>query len=183
MRRAPNPNSPEEVRRAIQAGQVISESQAGGIAVLNTEVAVMQGDVTVIDGRLSTLESMESNYSSEADNNVAIGQPLYLKANGHVGLAKADSATTFRVAGLAFTAVASGHAVEYNTNGRLTIPDWTAIAGTASLTPGAYYYLSDLYAGTITAIALTTIGSYVVCIGRATSTVILDLEIQQAILL
>jgi hypothetical protein len=183
MKRAPNPNSPEEVRRAIQATQVITDSQAGGIALLNTEVTAIQGDVTVIDGRLDVLESMESDYESVADSNVAISQPLYLKNNGHVGLAKANSATTFRVSGLAFSAVLSGHVVKYNTNGRLTIPDWTAIAGTASLTPGAYYYLSDSTAGMITSIAPTSAGSYVACIGRAASTVILDIEIEPSILL
>lgn len=176
MARSPNPYNPEEVRRAIQAARGLTESFA-------TDIATIEGDVVTIDNRLTVLESMESSYESVADSNVVIGQPLYVKSNGHVDLARGNASPTTGVVGLATQAALSTHVVTYDAEGKLQLADWTAITGTATLTPGAYYYLSDATAGALTAVAPTTSGSYVVCVGKAISTVILDIEISQPILL
>jgi hypothetical protein len=176
MSRAPNTYSPEETRRAIQAGRGIADANAAAIVVLDN-------DVVTIDNRLTVLESMESSYSSVVDSNAVIGNPLYVKANGHVDLARGNASPTTRVVGLTTKAALSTHVVTYDTEGKLQLTDWTAITGTATLTPGAFYYLSDATAGMLTTVAPTSGGSYVVCVGKAISTLILDIEISQPILL
>ena len=62
----------------------------------------------------------------------------------------------------------SGNTGEYVTEGSIERVDWTAVTGTALLTPGAVYYLG-LTAGTLTSTAPTTTGQHVVAVARAVS--------------
>ncbi len=81
--------------------------------------------------------------------------------------------------GFALTAAEPAFSVGYLTEGKLQLVDWSAVAGTASLTPGSAYYLDAVTAGRITSAAPTT--GYVVRLGRATSATILDIEIEPPI--
>ena len=183
-KRSPNPHSPVEVRRAIQAGHQTAASQTDISSTINVRLSEVESLVAELDGRLDAVEDTTvSTHSAVADENIAIGQLLYMKSNGHVALARANAASTMKVCGFATTAVSSGFAVKYNTDGRLSIPDWTAIIGSASLTPGSDYYLSTATAGLMTAAAPTATGSYVVRVGNVMSTVIFDIEIESSILL
>lgn len=173
--RPPNSFSPEEVRRAIaRLGVNTYDAEAA--------IVILQAADVVIDGRVDVLEAIVSDYSAETDDDVVAGQPVYVKANTHVGLAVNDGAATHQVAGLAIEAVVAAAAVEYRPDGKLLVADWTAITGAAALTPGAYYFL-DAVAGKMTTVAPTTAGKYLVRVGRAISTVVLDIEVGPLILL
>ena len=113
-------------------------------------------------------------YTAEADESVLAGQPLYVKSTSHVALA--DAIVNFGVVGFATTV--AGSSVTYATEGKLTLTDWSAVAGDTALEPGDNYYLSTT-TGQITNVA-PVIG-HVVRIGRATSTVTLDIEIEPSV--
>ena len=68
------------------------------------------------------------------------------------------------------------------TEGSIEISDWTAITGSATLTPNAIYYLSTT-AGRLTTAPPTTVGQVVQPVGIAVSSVKLELEVEDAILL
>jgi len=183
-KRSPNPHSPVEVRRAIQAGHQTAASQTDISSTINVRLSEVESLVAELDGRLDAVEDTTvSTHSAVADENIAIGQLLYMKSTGHVGLARANSATTRKVTGLAVDSASSGHAVKYSADGKLTLADWTAVAGTSALSPGADYFLSADNAGSITTAAPTAAGVYVVRVGTALSVSIFDVEIGSPILL
>jgi hypothetical protein len=172
------------MRRAVSKAKVAAGAQSLNTAVINTKLSEIDSDLIVVDQRLELLEAaISSGYSAEADSIIAIGSPVYVKANTHVDLAMANAASTSLVAGIATSVAAIGHAAFYNTDGFVTKADWTAITGTSLLTPGADYYLSSSTAGMLTTVAPTSTGLYVTPVGRAVTTTILDIEIEQNILL
>ena len=122
----------------------------------------------------------DQTFSAESDDAVLVGQPLYIKASGHTGLACASGVASSAV-GFAIADTQPTFSAEYVTEGKLTLTDWTAVAGTVALIPGAAYYLDGTVPGMITTIA-PAIG-YVVRVGRATSPLTLDIEIEPSVLL
>lgn len=123
------------------------------------------------------------HYEAEADAPIEIASPLYLTGEGHVGLAGANATATARVVGLSLNEAIPGNLCEYLTEGRMERADWTEIAGTEFLTPGAPYFLGADTPGQITQNAPTAVGHYVVYLGRATTPTSLDIEIEPPILL
>jgi hypothetical protein len=121
--------------------------------------------------------------SAEAGATIIIGNPLYLTGGGLVNPAQANASGTTQVVGLSLADVAAGIGCSYITEGQVERSDWTQVAGTANLSPGATYFLDPSTAGRITTTAPTTAGQYVVRIGRAVDTVTLDIEIELPILL
>jgi len=122
-------------------------------------------------------EIPEESYSAEADDSILIGQPIYIKATTHAGLAQAIGVKSAAV-GFAITAAEPTFTVNYITEGKITLIDWTGISDSALLSPGTVYYLSTVV-GQITSTAPTS--GYIVRVGRATSTVSLDIEIERPI--
>jgi len=176
--RAPNTYSPKEVRKAIQSIHGLSTSQAEGIATVQTNVSILKSEVLAIDERVDFLEeTISTNYSAETDDAVIPGSAIYIKNGGHIGLAKANAASTHKVAGIALESQSEAFSVKYAADGKLTTPDWTAIAGTSVLTPGKTYFVSDTEAGKITDTAPSASGSYVCPVGEAKTTLILDIEL------
>ncbi len=127
-------------------------------------------------------EAMDYN-EAEADATIKIGYPLYLTGAAHVNPAQADAAGTTQVAGISIADVSAGASCKYLTEGRVERSDWTEVAGTTLLSPGVTYFLDPASAGHITTTAPTTIGQYVVRVGRAIDTTTLDIEIGLPILL
>lgn len=117
-------------------------------------------------------------YSAEADSPTKIGSPLYLTGVGHVDLAQADAAGTVQVVGLALEVVAASFSCNYISEGSIERSNWSDVAGTATLSAGATYFLDQTTAGRITSTAPTTAGQYVVRVGRAVNTTTLDIEIE-----
>jgi hypothetical protein len=102
-----------------------------------------------------------------------IGAPVYTKTNGHVDLAQGNASGTAEVLGVVEdTSIAASASGNILIGGVLTATttQWDAVAGTTGgLTPGSVYYLSATTAGQLTATAPTTVGQFVVRVGRALS--------------
>jgi hypothetical protein len=111
---------------------------------------------------------------------IVIGQPVYVKSNGNVDLARANAQGTVQVLGLVTNAsVAAAGAANIQTDGVLTATtgEWDAVTGeTGGLTPGAVYYLDDATAGMMTQTAPSAAGKFVVRVGVALSTTELDID-------
>lgn len=151
---------------------------------LEYKILVEGSGITLTHGIESiTIASGMALLTAEADSQIKIGNPIYLKANNHTDPAKADSSSTVQVAGISISDVSAGFTCNYVTEGQVERADWTAIVGAVSLTPGATYFLSASTVGRITTTAPTTVGQYVVRVGRAISTTKLDVEIELPILL
>jgi hypothetical protein len=124
-------------------------------------------------------QQVEVTFDSDAKK----GMVVYVPSSVHADLAQADAVGTTRAVGLAVADVSSGALGSYVTEGLITLADWTDVIGSATLTSGEYYYLSEAAAGKLVSPAPTATGEFVVAIGRALSTTILDIEISQPILL
>lgn len=114
------------------------------------------------------------------------GNVVYADANDGVKKAQANASGTSKPIGLSVGAPASSASGQIMVNGilALTTGQWDAAFGTTGgLTFGVDYYLSPTTAGLGTATAPTTVGQYVVVLGRAISTTELMIEIKQSILL
>jgi hypothetical protein len=122
-------------------------------------------------------------HSAQADAQIKIGYPVYLKTSGHVAPAQANEPGTAQVAGISISDTAPTFACKYITEGRVERTDWTEVAGTALLSAGATYFLDPLIAGRITTTAPVSSGHYVVRVGRAVTSNTLDVEIELPILL
>lgn len=102
---------------------------------------------------------------------IAIGEVVYKDSNGKYQLADADGATALRSPiGFALSgASAANQPIHVLKSGPLTVG--------AVLTAGTAYYLSDT-PGKICPLADVTGGDYIVLIGLATSTSVLQVNIQ-----
>lgn len=181
--RAPHTSSDTEVRRALQRLGVDSDDHGERLSSLQGSVSTVQTSVTGLDSRVTVLEeASDASYQGEAAEAVAAGFPVYgLSNQTSVGVARADTPAKGRVLGLAIHAAAAGFAVTYTGGGRISMTDWTAVAGAAALTPSATYYLAP--GGGITTIAPTAGGLVLVEIGQAIDSLVLNLNIKRPILL
>lgn len=122
--------------------------------------------------------SPETGASAETDENVLTGQPVYLKSNGHLGLA-GGFGISYSCIGVAIGDFLPGFACQFKTLGAITLEDWTIVIGNKFLSPSQTYYLDAINAGRLTMIAPET--GYLVVIGKALSTVALNIQIQPSI--
>lgn len=113
----------------------------------------------------------------------AKGMAVYVDGANTVDLAQADAEATALVIGLAVEAITAGGTGDYLTEGQIEQSDWTAVTGSATLSPGATYYLSTSVAGGLTTTPPTADGDIVVRVGTALSTTEMDIEIAQPVLL
>ncbi len=126
-----------------------------------------------------------------ADNDevgaIVIGTPTYVNGDGTVKKALADAIGTADVLGLVVDiTVAASDPARILTDGRLTATtaQWDAVSDeTGGLTAGSIYYLDPSTAGKITATAPTSDTEVVARVGKALSTTILEVSINQPILL
>lgn len=119
---------------------------------------------------------------------INIGQPVYVSTTDSVDLARANSGTTAKCVGLvSATSIATTASGAVITNGQLTATtgQWDAVTGdTGGLTAGADYYLDKATAGKLVAsLSGYTVGDYVVRVGRAYSTTVMEVEPDMPILL
>lgn len=183
MSRLPNTFVPHEVRRAIGGLRNESGEHADDIEILQADVDAVEAEVVVLDGRLDDLEAAsDSALEAEAVENVATGMPVYGVAGlAQVGLARSDTPAKSRVVGIAAVGADTGFTVVYAAGGRITLEDWTAAVGAATLTPSSVYFLADT--GGITDTAPTAVGKKVTEIGQAVEANTLALNIKRPILL
>ena len=113
---------------------------------------------------------------------LSAGQPVYVDStSGQLKLASAVALASSMVAGLIQSATLATFAAPLATT-TLTLSDWTAIIGAASLTKGSRYFL-DVTPGTLTTLAPATPGQSVVSVGIALSTTQLKIAPTPPILL
>ena len=113
---------------------------------------------------------------------VVVGAPLAIdRTTGH--FVKADASIYARsfVVGLAVAATAATFVADASTSGAVTLSNWTALAGTTTLSAGQIYFLA--VGGGITLTRPTTVGQAVAIVGEATSSTTLSLRLSQPILL
>lgn len=111
----------------------------------------------------------------EADETLVPGEVVYITALGKAAKARADAVGTRRASGVVEVGAAAGFPATIRTHGTVTLADWTAITGSATLTPNASYYLSTSTAGNMTTTAPTTTG-WVTRVGTAISANDLDVN-------
>jgi len=114
------------------------------------------------------------------------GMPCYVSAAGTVKKAQANASGTRLVLGLvADASIAAAATGNVATQGPLTVADWTAVTGAATLTAGSLYFLDPATAGKLTAVAPTATGQFVVSVGVAldTTTMLVDINPATAIAL
>jgi hypothetical protein len=119
--------------------------------------------------------------SIESDDIILKGQPIYIKQSGHCSLANANSFASSNVIGLANNDTEIGHVCHY-TKTDMELDDWTDIVGTQYLIPGVLYFLSDI-SGKLTITPNQSLSKYIIYVGKAVSTKILDINIGTNILL
>ena len=148
--------------------------------------------IVLIEGELSRLPAGDE--ISGASGSVAfsgtnggitamtMGQPVYVSGADAVSLAQANAIATAKVVGLVKDAsAAAGAAANVQHSGVLEVMDWTTVTGSASLTPGARYYLDAVDPGKLVEIAPNATGEYVIAIGRALSATEMLIEIDSPI--
>lgn len=134
------------------------------LVLTNGRVEELQsGDELDLVNNLSLTSKVNGNPST-----IVKGQPVYINAQGHIDIAKADAALTANVLGFVRDdSIASGVSGQVQLEGQLYLPDWTPIIGTANLSVNSEYYLSATGAGTLTTNPPTTPGQYIEFVGFA----------------
>ena len=121
-------------------------------------------------------------YTIQAAEVIVPGNPVFLDlTTGELRLAQADAFTESQVFGIAITGAAIGFTADVKAIGKLQLADWTAIVGSATLTRGRDYYLSELTAGMLTLTVPQTSGDFVVRAGRAATTDTLEIHVHRSI--
>lgn len=147
-------------------------------------VEQLQSGDTLDDGSATT-QKVNGNAGT-----LVIGQVVYSSAANTVDLANAGAlATKDPIGFVADTTIAisatGGIQVEHTLTA--TIAEWDVVTGNfgtpLGLVPGMQYFLSPIMAGGITTGAPTTVGEYVVRVGKALSATELFIDIHPAILL
>jgi hypothetical protein len=127
-----------------------------------------------------------SKHVVTANGNITVGQPVYVLSSNVVKLAEATPAgadyARCQVFGLCLVAGTNNNDVTILTEGHVERNDWTIITGSATLTAGAVYFLSET-AGQLTELPPSTDGSMIVRVGRAFTTTKLDIEIGESAIL
>lgn len=142
---------------AVYGGQ-IEELRAGD----ELNAAILEVDVITL--------------TNNSGSTIPGGGVVYISASNEVSPAQANSDATAKPFGLAVASIADAASGKVQTDGSiLSVSDWSAITGSASLTAGARYYLSAASAGQMTTTPPSGSGEYVIPLGRAVSTT--DFEI------
>ena len=131
--------------------------------------------------------SLRSVTNNEASVAIVLGTPVYMFGADGVKRAQANAKATSQVAGLCYdVTVAAAGVGNLITSGVLvgTTAQWDAVAGTTGgLIFNTLYFLDPATIGKMTATVPTTVGQTVTLIGRALSTLELELSIGTPILL
>ena len=114
----------------------------------------------------------------QAGEALVAGQPVYVSpADNLARRACADLASRWLMAGCVAANVASGFRASVYLNA-IDLPDWSAVTGAVSLTPGQIYWLDDTNPGRFVTTAPNTTGKALVVAGRAASPSVLAINPQ-----
>lgn len=129
----------------------------------------------------TTTNPRERTLTNSNAGAIVIGRAVYIDGNDSCDLAQANASGTAGVFGLVKTSsIASATPGSVISNGPLeaTTTQWDAVTGgTGGLTAGAEYFLSASEAGAlVTDVSGYSAGSFVVRVGRAVSTTVMEVE-------
>lgn len=156
-------------------------------------MAVKKPLVLGADGRPQQLQSGDTISGTDTSvitatfsTTAIIGAPQYVSGAGAVTNAQANGSPQTFMVGLAVAATSSATPGDVQFSGKMTLTtgQWDAVAGTTGgLTAGTTYYLSPTTAGRLTATCPTTVGQYVVIVGKAISATELQIKVSEPVLL
>ena len=131
-----------------------------------------------VEALATFVDGVEANIIVEgvAASNLTAGDIVYVSASNTFTLAQANGAAASEAVGIVTATVLSGATVSVQLAGEVQVTGW-------GLTAGSWYYLSATVAGGKTVTAPSTVGQYVVRIGRAITSERLALCIDPGILL
>lgn len=139
----------------------------------------------VLDVQLNEVDFIAADNGELAA--IVIGMPVYVSADDEVKKALADALATSEIVGLVTNVtVAAGELARILTDGRMTATtaQWDAVTGdVGGLTAGSVYYLDPTTAGNLTDTAPTAEEDVVIRVGKALSTIVLEISIDRPILL
>ncbi len=128
-------------------------------------------DLSITTGNLQIASSRSRPQTVQAGSSIAIGKLVYLDStSGKYELANADAAATATVAGIAVTGASA--------DGYFSMLQTTSLVLGATIVAGTPYYLSSANAGGIAPFADLGSGDTVTLLGFASTTSVLDLNIQ-----
>lgn len=134
----------------------------------------------VLEGYPSS--SIDHTLDVLAGETIHAGAPAYIVSNNTANLASATGLVKSRVVGLATQAATVNAATIVQTDGSVTLADWTAVIGTTSLTPGSVYFLHTTD-GQMSTTPPTGDGDVVVTMGVAVTTTKFDIEVNEVAVL
>lgn len=132
-------------------------------------------------GTPGTTANLVSLVNQEAFT-VSAGQPVAMKPAGTGVVQATATGNAKKAVGFAAASIVASTGGQIAVMGPLTLADWSAATGSATLTVGATYYLSTT-AGQITATAPTTPGNIVQVVGVAIAADTLDIQIAPSVFL
>jgi hypothetical protein len=154
---------------------------------LRKPLVVVNGQVQQLQAGDTIANPITVTQTNDEAGAIVIGTPVYNDAIDGVKKGQANAAPTSKILGLvADVTVATGQPANIQTSDIMvaTTAQWDAVAGTTGgLAFGVDYYLDPATAGKLTSTATSTVGQYLVRIGRALSTTELDIRIDPTTIL
>jgi hypothetical protein len=146
--------------QGVTATELAAGIAGAGLTGANgSALAVGAGDAISVT---ADAVAVDFTQSLQADEGVAANDVCYIKANGHVALAKANIDLSAAELVIATATVLSG------ASGAFVARRGAVVAGFSGLTPGAKYYVSRATAGALVAsLSAFVAGEHVYSIGRA----------------
>ena len=129
--------------------------------------------------RMTLISAVEIDFpyrTAITDSDIVVGQPIYLKADGHLDLGASTDLITANIIGLSASAAVIGETVQYSTDGVIHSENWLPVTGTVILETGTVYYLAET-PGTMTA-TIPQIG-YFLKVGTALSEYDFNIELSE----
>lgn len=153
--------------------------------------------LVIVDGQIEQIQSGDTLDAVVAEQEtiiltndeaspIVIGTPVYIDAANGCKKSKADALGTAAIIGLVKdVSIGAGSPGDVVTSGLIvaTTAQWNTVCGTVGLVPGSTYFLSDATVGKLTAVAPTSVGSFVIAVGVAISTTDLKIDVEPSILL
>jgi len=151
------------------------------------------------DGNIQQLQTGDSIVIATANTDVVtmtngeataavIGAPVYVSSADTFMRAQANASASSKAWGMVYDSpnIANGASGSVATDGIVTATttQWDAVTGqSGGLTPGSDYFLSAATEGQMTTTPPSTVGQYVVKLGKALSSTKFDLSVDSPILL
>lgn len=148
----------------------------------NRPIESVMAMASTVHAVLDGYQAPPGEHDVTANETVVTGQPVFMSGNNTVNLADATTVATANVVGFISSGATANNTATMLTEGSILLADWTSVIGSASLTPGATYFL-DTTAGMMSATPPTGDGEVVVTLGIAITTAKFDIEVNEVAIL